>query len=743
MEKKLFIILFLLFMVSGPFTLFAENSPWHLDLNNYPLYIKTGFSASDSVNYPDASDSVWTVLAPAEKGGRLARILDLDFPHGKEQQMDFTFSIPFLMNIPRGISVPGIHLASLGDNWEIYLNGTLIRSAVDMNEEGQIKVHHSRRDIFFPIDRALFKEGSNLLVIHVICNPAYESTGFFQARPYYFDTFENINRANSSLLTIALLLLYLFMGIYHIFLFFAGRNYRYNLFYGLFSTTLSVYLFMRTHIVYLLIADTEIIFKIELISLFAILPTVSAFLQLMDRNRVNGITKGYSLFSLLLGLTVIFTPPDINDLILRIWQVASMAMILYIFLYLICWKFFSKVNRRWKRQTGAERSRSWFGVFLQTLSKTAIGNLFIGGIILAGTAIFDILDSMIFQGDLVLTNYGFLVFTLGSAFILANRFAFMNRQTARLNRSLEKKILEVEKASEQSKVSERKYRSLFEDHSDAVLLMNEDLSIIEANKAGMKLLGTDRKKLTSLNILASLTGKGNDTARAADLFRLKFREVLKSGKQTELNLHFSGKMGEIQAVRVRLELIKSVTTGLQILFRGVILQEDILLDYFIGERVLYKISNSFPLTEEVSRRITANLARYMDKGEAEILYIGLREIIINAVEHGNLHISFDEKTQAQAEGRYIEFLMERQKEKAFRDKKVKIEAAITQDKIHYRICDEGPGFNHRAFLDSTVSQQDVSLAHGRGIAMAIQLFDSVEYNEKGNEVTLVKKLKSI
>lgn len=745
-HKLLFAVIFISFIQAF---LHSTESPWYLDLNDFSLFVKTGFEISDADIYPRENDTDWIELAPEGREGLLVRPVDLNIPGLPRHRflslktydvMSFTYAIPFKIIIPDSNAVPGLHLASLGDNWEIFLNGFPVRSSVDMDEDGRIETHHSRRDIYFPIDPSIFRDGDNLLVIHMMCDPSYESNGFHQANPYYFDTYEKISRNNSSLLTFALLVLYLFMGIYHIFLYFSGRNYLYNLFYGLFSADLFLYLFMRTHIIYNLIADTQIVFKIELISLFGILPFVSAFLGLISDNKVNRITKGYSLFSILLAIAVIFTPANVNLDILRIWQISGLTMILYIFLYLICWKFFSSALRQWNRQKSLENGKSAFRIILETLSKTAIGNLFIGGVILGGTAIFDILDSMIFQLDLVMTNYGFIVFTLGSAFILANRFAFMNKQNADLNRTLENKILEVEKASEESRIAEKKYRSLFEGNSDAVLLLSDHFTILDGNDAGMKLLGALKSNLKNFNLFESLSSEDKDTAHSKDLFRLKLNEVLKTGKPTELNLRFAGRMGESKAVRVRLELIQTLSSGRQILFRGVLRQEDALLDHFIGEKIHYKINNSFPLTEDVSRRVTANLSKYMDRGEAEILYIGLREIIINAVEHGNLHITFEEKTRAQAEGRYMELLMDRHNEPQYRDKKVKIETSITADKVMYRISDEGPGFDHKTFLEKTMHQVDATLAHGRGISMAFQLFDSIEYNDKGNQVTLIKSL---
>lgn len=152
-------------------------------------------------------------------------------------------------------------------------------------------------------------------------------------------------------------------------------------------------------------------------------------------------------------------------------------------------------NSQWKDEKIKPKGKNRKRVFLATLSKSAIGNLFIGGIILVGTGVYDILDSMFYQRDLVLTNYGFLLFTLGSSFILANRFVDLNKKMDDLNRSLKIKVEEVEKASGKSKISEKKYRSLFEGNSDSVLLLDEKFSILDGNNAGLKLLGINQQEL--------------------------------------------------------------------------------------------------------------------------------------------------------------------------------------------------------------------------------------------------------
>ena len=60
--------------------------------------------------------------------------------------------------------------------------------------------------------------------------------------------------------------------------------------------------------------------------------------------------------------------------------------------------------------------------------------------------------------------------------------------------------------------------------------------------------------------------------------------------------------------------------------------------------------------------------------------------------------------------------------------------------LFLRITDEGDGFDHQGFLKRTESDDSLlMLEHGRGLTMARNAFDSVQFNTKGNQVTLAKK----
>ncbi|NIP67406.1 hypothetical protein GWM83_02165 [Candidatus Bathyarchaeota archaeon] len=166
--------------------------------------------------------------------------------------------------------------------------------------------------------------------------------------------------------------------------------------------------------------------------------------------------------------------------------------------------------------------------------------------------------------------------------------------------------------------------------------------------------------------------------------------------------------------------------------------EDPLLESFVEGREVYTIQSTLSAADEATRRVTNQLKRYMDAEDANFLSICLREILINAVEHGNLEITFDDKSKAQEEERYFEFLQERQQQSPYKTRTVNIEYSITPKRAIYRITDMGKGFDHKTFISKGDEPRPELLEHGRGLFMTLNAFDTVKYNDKGNQVMLVK-----
>jgi len=113
--------------------------------------------------------------------------------------------------------------------------------------------------------------------------------------------------------------------------------------------------------------------------------------------------------------------------------------------------------------------------------------------------------------------------------------------------------------------------------------------------------------------------------------------------------------------------------------------------------------------------------------------VGLTELLLNAVEHGNLCISYAEKQRLRCEGLWEQEVATRVADPDNADKEVWVEYARDPRLIRVLIRDQGNGFDWRRHLD--IDPARVADLHGRGIAMARMIsFDRLEYRGNGNEV---------
>lgn len=119
--------------------------------------------------------------------------------------------------------------------------------------------------------------------------------------------------------------------------------------------------------------------------------------------------------------------------------------------------------------------------------------------------------------------------------------------------------------------------------------------------------------------------------------------------------------------------------------------------------------------------------------DPEKIVMGLYELLVNAIEHGNLGIGFEIKSKLSNVAEWIAEVESRMKLPENKHKKVKVDYQINQDELSFRIVDEGNGFNYKEFLDISTSRS-LNMT-GRGIAVAKVLsFDVLEFIEPGNQV---------
>ena len=302
---------------------------------------------------------------------------------------------------------------------------------------------------------------------------------------------------------------------------------------------------------------------------------------------------------------------------------------------------------------------------------------------------------------------------------------------------------EVQRAHKIISISEERYRRLVEGTTDCIFSLDENLNIQSANSSAMSQLHIETENLQDTDFFDLLHGDPDELELTKQLAQDKIHAFFETKKpvtfKAMLKTHGTKEPKEYRI------LLESIDTGerTEILMKAMGFSDDTLMKYIDSEKMKFTIGNYLTAADEISKRLVLNLPKYMIHKEITNLRIGLREIIFNAIEHGNLNISFEEKTEATMQSDYIQFIHERQKDDRYRNKKVFIEFSLSPERVQYKVTDEGNGFDYRVMIDYLRNKADAShLAHGRGLTMAFNIFDEVLFNKKGNQVLLTKHFHS-
>ena len=118
-----------------------------------------------------------------------------------------------------------------------------------------------------------------------------------------------------------------------------------------------------------------------------------------------------------------------------------------------------------------------------------------------------------------------------------------------------------------------------------------------------------------------------------------------------------------------------------------------------------------------------------------IAVIGLRELIVNAVEHGNLEIDFDQKSALLANGEWQQEIERRLASGKLGTRFAAIHLSRDENEFVIEITDQGAGFDWRLHLDPDTAPSHT--LHGRGMSLAVGAgFKSIQYRGTGNRVVV-------
>lgn len=118
--------------------------------------------------------------------------------------------------------------------------------------------------------------------------------------------------------------------------------------------------------------------------------------------------------------------------------------------------------------------------------------------------------------------------------------------------------------------------------------------------------------------------------------------------------------------------------------------------------------------------------------------LGLAELLVNAVEHGNLGITYAEKSKLRQSGEWVQEINRRLDAEPWCHRRVRVSVRVMADEVEFVIADEGAGFDWQPYLDFAPARAyDLN---GRGIAMARRFgFPKLVFQGTGNTVVAVAK----
>jgi serine/threonine-protein kinase RsbW len=132
---------------------------------------------------------------------------------------------------------------------------------------------------------------------------------------------------------------------------------------------------------------------------------------------------------------------------------------------------------------------------------------------------------------------------------------------------------------------------------------------------------------------------------------------------------------------------------------------------FLEERITFKIPSHIDYLDFVLEYLNGQLVKFgiVRPGEPDIL-IALDEAIVNAIKHGNRNDP---------------------------QKQVCIVADMSAHSAKFTVKDQGPGFEYDQLPDPTDPSR-LLIPSGRGLLLIKHIMDDVQYNDRGNEIRMVK-----
>lgn len=163
------------------------------------------------------------------------------------------------------------------------------------------------------------------------------------------------------------------------------------------------------------------------------------------------------------------------------------------------------------------------------------------------------------------------------------------------------------------------------------------------------------------------------------------------------------------------------------------------LDCLIETEFRFLLSNDPHRVQQLINHLQDHLTMMNLVDKAGLIRVGtaLHEALVNAMEHGNLELT-SELRESENASDYRKLVDERRQRPPYCDRRVLVIARFSRQEGIFVVRDDGNGFDPAKLADPR-DPANLQKCCGRGLFLIRTFMDEVRFNDRGNEITMIKR----